>query len=50
VPAFRAELTRSRGGPSGASYIVDWNAHERSFAERAKQKADTSFHREALRA
>lgn len=50
VPAFRAELTRSRGGPSGASYIVDWNAHERSFAERAKQNADTSFHREALRA
>lgn len=34
LPAFRAELTRCRGGPAGASYIVDWNAHERSFAER----------------
>lgn len=34
LPAFRAELTRSRGGPSGSHFIVDWNAHERSFAER----------------
>ena len=34
LPAFRAELTRSRGGPSGASFTVDWNAHERSFIER----------------
>lgn len=33
-PAFRAELTRSRGGPAGSSFIVDWNAHERVFAER----------------
>ncbi|MCA8887047.1 MAG: hypothetical protein KDA35_10485 [Hyphomonadaceae bacterium] len=34
LPAFRAELTRSRGGPAGVSFIVDWDAHERSFAER----------------
>ena len=34
LPAFRAELTRSRGGPAGAHFIIDWNAHERSFAER----------------
>ncbi len=34
LPAFRAELTRNRGGPSGSSFILDWNAHERVFAER----------------
>lgn len=34
-PAFRAELTRNRAGPAGSSFIVDWNAHERCFAERA---------------
>lgn len=50
LPAFRAELTRCRGGPSGASYIVDWNAHERSFAERAQQNVGIALHREALHA
>lgn len=34
LPAFRAELTRSRSGPAGAHFIIDWNAHERSFVER----------------
>jgi protein ImuA len=34
-PAFRAELTRHRGGPAGSSFTLDWNAHERRFAERA---------------
>ncbi len=38
VPAFRAELTRSRGGPAGSSFLVDWNAHERRFTERFQNK------------
>lgn len=50
LPAFRAELTRSRGGPSGSRFILDWNAHERSFAERAQQNIDEAPHREALHA
>lgn len=33
-PAFEIELTRSRSGPAGARFIVEWNAHERVFAER----------------
>ena len=32
-PAFRAELTRNRAGPSGAAFTLDWNAH--ALAERA---------------
>jgi protein ImuA len=34
-PAFRAELTRNRAGPAGLNFILDWNAHDRAFAERA---------------
>lgn len=48
-PAFRAELTRSRGGPAGASFTVDWNAHKRSFAER-QLKRETVLHPEARQA
>jgi protein ImuA len=33
-PAFAVELLRSRAGPAGARFIVDWNAHDRSFLER----------------
>jgi len=50
LPAFRAELTRSRGGPSGACFTVEWNAHERSFAERAREKHEALVHPEALHA
>jgi protein ImuA len=35
LPAFAAELTRNRAGPAGARFILDWNAHDRCFAERA---------------
>jgi protein ImuA len=35
APAFRAELTRNRAGSAGSSFILEWNAHERRFAERA---------------
>ncbi len=50
LPAFRAELTRNRGGSFGSSFIVDWNAHERSFVERAQEKSGAGFHSEALHA
>jgi protein ImuA len=33
-PAYRVELVRSRGGPAGAVFTLDWNAHARAFAER----------------
>ena len=33
-PAFALELLRSRAGPAGARFILDWNAHVRSFMER----------------
>jgi protein ImuA len=33
-PAFSLELVRSRTGPAGARFIVEWNAHERALTER----------------
>ncbi|MGD9982195.1 MAG: ImuA family protein [Hyphomonadaceae bacterium] len=41
-PAFRAELTRNRAGPAGSSFTLDWNAHERRFAERGALACDLS--------
>jgi len=35
APSFIAELTRNRAGAAGGRFILDWNAHARSFAERA---------------
>lgn len=49
-PAFRAELTRNRAGPSGASFTLDWNAHERRFAERFQEKREAIFRPEARQA
>lgn len=34
APAYGLELTRSRCGPAGARFIVDWNADERCFTQR----------------
>jgi protein ImuA len=31
APAFRAHLVRNRVGPSGASWHLEWNAHEHAF-------------------
>ncbi len=45
-PAFRAELTRNRGGSFGSSFIVDWNAHERSFVERALARDLSAAHQD----
>jgi protein ImuA len=33
-PAFALDLMRSRFGPSGARFIVDWNAHDCAFTQR----------------
>lgn len=33
-PAYALELIRSRAGPAGARFTVEWNANARSFAER----------------
>src|SRR5262249_1624759 len=38
-PAFALELLRSRAGPAGARFIIDWNAHDRSFLERDVARA-----------
>jgi len=50
LPAFAAELTRNRAGPSGARFIVEWNAYERRIAERVQEKCGAVVHPEALQA
>ena len=42
-PSFVAELTRSRAGPAGARFTLDWNAHARAFAERFQEKCEAVF-------
>lgn len=42
-PAYALELLRSRGGPAGARFIVDWSAHARCFAERGLEKLEPVF-------
>jgi protein ImuA len=34
-PSFAIELLRTRAGPAGARFVLDWNAYDRAFAERA---------------
>lgn len=46
APAFRAELTRNRGGSFGSSFILDWNAHERRFTERALARDLSAAHQD----
>lgn len=50
LPAFHAELTRNRAGPSGARFTLDWNSYERRFAERAQEKSEAAFYPEARQA
>jgi protein ImuA len=49
APAFEAELVRSRAGPAGARFTLDWNADARVFAERnvARDLSAASFDRPA---
>lgn len=35
-PSFRASLTRRRGGAPGQSWLVEWNAHDRAFADAVR--------------
>ncbi|HRP10270.1 MAG TPA: hypothetical protein PLK37_04485 [Terricaulis sp.] len=45
APAYALELIRSRAGPAGARFIVEWNAHECSFTERmARDRSATPQH------
>lgn len=49
-PSFIAELTRNRGGPSGARFTLDWKAHERCFTERVQERCEAVFRTEARQA
>lgn len=42
APAWRAELARSRAGPAGAVFTVEWNADARCFTERGAMDRDFS--------
>ncbi|MBX3510593.1 MAG: hypothetical protein KF700_05280 [Hyphomonadaceae bacterium] len=42
APAFAIELVRSRGGPAGARFIIQWNAHERCFTDMARHRSAAS--------
>ncbi len=50
LPAFDIELTRNRGGPAGARFILEWNAHERRISERFQEKCEAVFRPEARQA
>lgn len=47
APAFRLDLVRSRAGPAGARFTVEWNAHARRFDDMAVDLAAASQHRSA---
>jgi protein ImuA len=49
-PAYALELMRNRGGPAGARYTIQWNAHARCFDERFKEKREAVFLQEARQA
>lgn len=36
-PSFTAALTRRRGGASGQSWLVEWNAHDCAFADAVRR-------------
>jgi protein ImuA len=49
APAYVLELVRHRGGPAGARFTIEWNAHVRCFRERgvARDRSAASFDRPA---
>jgi protein ImuA len=47
APAYRLDLVRSRAGPAGARFILEWNAHARRFDELACDLSAASQHRPA---
>lgn len=49
-PAFALELMRSRSGPAGARFVIEWDAHAHVFTERddvARDRSAASFDRPA---
>ena len=42
-PSFALELLRSRAGPAGARFILDWNADVRRLEERFQEKLAPVF-------
>ena len=42
-PSFALELLRSRAGPAGARFILDWNADLRRLEERFQEKLAPVF-------
>lgn len=49
-PAFALELIRSRAGPAGARFVIEWDAHAHVFTERddvARDRSAASFDRPA---
>ena len=42
-PSFALELLRSRAGPAGARFILDWNADVRRLEERFQEKLAPAF-------
>jgi protein ImuA len=49
-PAFALDLLRSRFGPPGARFTLDWSAHDRRFEERFQEKCEAVFRPEARQA
>lgn len=47
APAYEATLARRRAGPAGARFILEWNAHDRAFAERFQENREPVFRQEA---
>lgn len=49
-PAYAIELLRSRAGPAGARFTIEWNAHVGCFTERFQEKWNPVFRPEARQA
>jgi protein ImuA len=46
-PAYALELLRSRSGPAGARFTIEWNAHVRRFDDMARDRSAASVDRPA---
>jgi protein ImuA len=50
APAFSLELVRSRAGPAGGRFIVEWKTYDRNFVQRAQENSTPIFRLEARQA
>jgi protein ImuA len=48
-PAFSLQLMRSRFGPAGMRFTLEWDAHAKRLEERLQEKSDGIVHLEARR-